>query len=361
MKNTTYEGELVDILNGDQFEKVTKTSKKNNILAIEDNMNKSLKSLLKNGEIDGDLFKKLKCTGSQPARLYGWAKVHKVNSPLRPVLSLPGSAYDRLNKWLTKFFDKVPGANIETSTEGMRQRLEQIALESDETISMDVKSLYTNVPVHEAIELACEALYASSNPPELQQPTFKKLMELAVTNVWFMSGSDCYIQRDGVAMGASLAVILANVWLKNYEAQIAVENPAPQPPSLPRQKNLGYRCGGCEKMVAKNSYAIQCSTCRSWFHRKCAVLTLAEIKSLPSQTIGYVGVSWKTRPPLRPLMRKSLDDTWTTYWGVPKYPTLNAFLRSATTCTQTWNSPLRPSKTTQCLFWTWKCAYWMGK
>ena len=63
------------------------------------------------------------------------------------------------------FFDKV--ANIETSTGSMRQRLEQIALESDETIfSMDVKSLYKNVPVHEAIELACEALYASSNPPE---------------------------------------------------------------------------------------------------------------------------------------------------------------------------------------------------
>ena len=75
-----------------------------------------------------------------------------------------------------------------------------------------------------------------------------------------MSGSDWYIQRDGVAMGASLAVILANVWLKKYAAQIAVENPAPQPPSLPRQKKLGYRCGGCEKMVAKNSYAILCST-----------------------------------------------------------------------------------------------------
>ena len=141
-------------------------------------------------------------------------------------------------QWMAhKVFDKVPGANIETSTEGMRRRLEQIALESDETIlSRDVKSLYTNVPVHEAIELACEAIYASSNPPEMQQPTFKKLMELAVINVWFMSGSDWYIQRDDIAMGASLAVILANIWLKKFEAQIAVETPAPQPPSLPRQK-----------------------------------------------------------------------------------------------------------------------------
>ena len=86
-----------------------------------------------------------------------------MNTSLRPVLSLPGSTCDRLNMWLTKFFDKVPGANIETSTEGMRQRLEQIALESNEIIfSMDVKSLYTKVPVHDSIELVCEALCESS-------------------------------------------------------------------------------------------------------------------------------------------------------------------------------------------------------
>ena len=32
--------------------------------------------MLQNDEIDDDLFKNLKCTGSQPARLYGLAKVH---------------------------------------------------------------------------------------------------------------------------------------------------------------------------------------------------------------------------------------------------------------------------------------------
>ena len=55
-------------------------------------------------------------TGSQPARLYGLAKLHKKKTPLRPVLPLTGSSYQKLNKTLAKFFDKIKGANIETNT-----------------------------------------------------------------------------------------------------------------------------------------------------------------------------------------------------------------------------------------------------
>ena len=84
---------------------------------------------------------------------------------------------------------------------------------------MDVKSLYTNVSVMEAKELACEALLTLGSWPLRSRPTFESLMELAVTNVWFMCGSECYIQRDGVAMGASPAVILENIWLKKLETK----------------------------------------------------------------------------------------------------------------------------------------------
>ena len=45
-------------------------------------------------------------------------------------------------------------------------------------------------------------------------------MELAVTNVWFMAGDDWYIQKNGVAMGAALAVILANVWMKKFDSPV---------------------------------------------------------------------------------------------------------------------------------------------
>ena len=58
----------------------------------------------------------MRSTGGQPARLFGLAKVHKVNTPLRPVLSSPGSSYYNLNKVLAKFFEKIEGAKIETNS-----------------------------------------------------------------------------------------------------------------------------------------------------------------------------------------------------------------------------------------------------
>ena len=64
---------------------------------------------------------RLRSTGSQPARLYGLAKVHKKDTPLRPVLPIPGSSYENLNRFLTPFFQKLPGANIETNTQDARK------------------------------------------------------------------------------------------------------------------------------------------------------------------------------------------------------------------------------------------------
>ena len=55
------------------------------------------------------LCTRLKSTQAQSARLYGLAKMHKQSTPLRPVLSLPGSSYDHLNKTLANYFDKIEG------------------------------------------------------------------------------------------------------------------------------------------------------------------------------------------------------------------------------------------------------------
>ena len=52
------------------------------------------------------------------------------------------------------------------------------------------------------------------------QNTFHELMKLAVKNVKFMVDGKWFVQKDGVAMGASLSVILANLWLKNFENRL---------------------------------------------------------------------------------------------------------------------------------------------
>ena len=122
----------------------------------------------------------MRSTGGQPARLYGLAKVHR-NTPLRPVLSLPGSSYYNLNKVLAKFFEKIEGANIETNSLDAREILESTNLEPNENlISLDVKSLYTNVPLKEAIDIALRKLYEQDEPPSIARKTMKRLLNMAV-------------------------------------------------------------------------------------------------------------------------------------------------------------------------------------
>ena len=71
---------------------------------------------------------------------------------------------------LLKFFDKIDGANIENNTKDARETIETTALDPDETISsLDVKRLYTNVPLKEAIEIALKKLYSQESPPEIQR------------------------------------------------------------------------------------------------------------------------------------------------------------------------------------------------
>ena len=103
-------------------------------MKIDKDINKELLAKKKKDEISEALYTRLRSTGAQPSRLYGLAKVHEPGTPLRPILSLPGSSYDNLNKTLAKYFDEIEGANIKTNTQMARKILEKTELDSDESM-----------------------------------------------------------------------------------------------------------------------------------------------------------------------------------------------------------------------------------
>ena len=154
MKQTTYSDKLNEILSSSQFE--PRNGESDDLTIRTDKLiNSSLDHLMKQGKISEKIYHRLRTTGLQPATLYGLAKVHKIGTPLGPVLSVPGSSYENLNKFFSPFFWKLPGANIETNSKDARAALEATKLDEDELMgSLDVKSLYTNVTVEEAIEIA---------------------------------------------------------------------------------------------------------------------------------------------------------------------------------------------------------------
>ena len=183
MKKTTYTNKLKDILKLDQFEKVEKTRKnaKQFIIKEEERINNTLWQLVIDNELTEEQYCELKSMGGQPPRLYGLAKVHKNTVPVRPVLSMPGSPYYQVADAVTKWLSVVPQANIQCSSKKVADQLNEVELGEDETIiSFDVVSLYTNVPVEEAIDEATEELYSGKHElPPVSKETFRTLLKLS--------------------------------------------------------------------------------------------------------------------------------------------------------------------------------------
>ena len=223
MPISSYNGKLQPILNLPQFEKFVNNRKnaKNPIVKEEERIVESLKQLRNENKISEQLFNKLKPVGSQPPRLYGLAKVHKTDCPLRPVVAMPGSPYDNISKQIADWLSLVPECRINCSTKDISNDLKNHKLKDNEIlVSFDVVSLYTNVPVNEAIDTCADLLFDRITMKSVDKDTFKVLAKLACCNVLISTHDGFYRQTDGLAMGSAPAPHLANGWLSGFDETI---------------------------------------------------------------------------------------------------------------------------------------------
>ena len=139
-------------------------------------------------------------------------------------------------------------------------------------ICLDVKSLYTKVPLKEAKDIALRKLYEQDEPPSIARKTMKRLVNMAVIQVHFKCNETWYVQKDGLSMGTSLAVVLANLWLKQCETALSKDI---LEMFLP-EKDLNGICPECNKKVTYRSKDVECECCSNWYRVKCSYISDAE-------------------------------------------------------------------------------------
>ena len=172
--------------------------------------------------ISPEILSKITPIASQPVKLYGMSKIHKPDCPLCPVVSMIKTAEYHLAKYLDSLIKpQIPTKYMLKSTNGLVDVLknhESKLSPSNFMVSFDVVSLFTNVPVDEAIDLSAEYVYSSSshNKPLIVKDIFKKLMKLATSGIFTFEGR-YYRQTDGVMMGSPLGPTLANLFLSHLE------------------------------------------------------------------------------------------------------------------------------------------------
>ena len=77
---------------------------------------------------------------------------------------MPGLAYFKIARQVAFWLSHVPQCKIKSSTKSIVDSLNGVKLEDDEElVSFNVVSLYTNMPVKEAIQIAADLLYNGKN------------------------------------------------------------------------------------------------------------------------------------------------------------------------------------------------------
>ena len=79
----------------------------NNMAKNEQRLQKCLLDLANQNILARDVYNRVRPTGSQQPQMYGLPKIHKEDTPYRPMLSMIGSSQHELAKWLAEILAPV--------------------------------------------------------------------------------------------------------------------------------------------------------------------------------------------------------------------------------------------------------------
>ena len=89
-------------------------------------------------------------------------------------------------------------------------------------VSFDVQSLFTKVPIREAMRMVAELLEQDETLIErtpMSASSVCKLTELCLRTTYFEFEGDIYEQKEGAAMGSPLSPVLANIYMEMLERE----------------------------------------------------------------------------------------------------------------------------------------------
>ena len=90
----------------------------------------------------------------------------------------------------------------------------------DRMVSFDIVSLYTNVPIDDALDVISCLLHDDSTLEDrtaISVADICQLTELCLRSTYFKFQNDYFEQVDGAAMGSPLSPIIANLYMENFE------------------------------------------------------------------------------------------------------------------------------------------------
>ena len=186
----------------------------------------TIKNMVSKGSIRPEVGPNLLQPEPKPGRFYFLPKIHKDGNPGRPIISGNSTATEKISKFVDLLIQPlVPSlsSHVKDTTDFIR-KTEKIKELPPGTLlaTLDVSSLYTNIPHKEGIA-ACTSAF---KPIPGQTPTktdLAKLMRLILTCNNFVFGTRNYLQIHGTAMGTKMAPSFANLFMGSLEKEFLAQ------------------------------------------------------------------------------------------------------------------------------------------
>ena len=182
--------------------------------------------LHQNNYID-DMTKKWFSQTRNPPRIpifYTLTKIHKQNPVGRPIISGCEGPTERLSSFVDKLLQPIAQSQksyLKDTTHFINFIEKTKVPPNTILVSMDVTSLYTNIPQEEGITTVCKAYekFHNYNPP-IPSHNLKEMLCLILKENSFQFIGKNYLQTHGTAMGTKMAVAFANIFMAEIETKL---------------------------------------------------------------------------------------------------------------------------------------------
>jgi len=153
-------------------------------------------------------------------RAYGLPKVHKENCPFRIIVSSVDSPLYALATFLQKTMSNsipLPQSHIGNSFE-LVEKLKNIHIEDKfSLISLDVISLFTNIPIDSAINSITDRWDFISTSCNIPKDEFLRAVRFVLESTYFSFDNQIYKQNFGTPMGSPLSPMIADIVMQDLE------------------------------------------------------------------------------------------------------------------------------------------------
>jgi hypothetical protein len=155
------------------------------------------------GHLDKKTMDYLTPEDPKPGRFYLLPKIHKENNPGRPIVSVNDHPTEKISEFidfhLRPFVEILPSYIKDTND--YLKKMENLNIPENTTfVTMDVTSLYTNIPHDDGIA-ACSKIWEQRTDQEPPTECLVEILRLVLKNNNFNFDGNHYLQLNGTAMG----------------------------------------------------------------------------------------------------------------------------------------------------------------